>query len=205
MKISIVRSALPILAALALGACSSDAGDEEATETPVVTNEVPPAMGGAPALTPEQQQQQMAMFAELQAIDQQLAVVRDRALQDASMKAQEEELISVIEAAMEEVKPGSIELRADFETMITEYNAAREAGDQETVTELQPQLQVMDTELRETQTTVMQQPDMLAKVEEFQESLYAYMREIDDRADSLFTRGEELNVELQAMMSGADN
>jgi glutamine synthetase type III len=202
VKIPSFRAALPVVAVCILGACSSETADADG-EAPAITSQVPPVVGGATPLTPAQQQQQMEMFTELQAIDQQLSVVRDRALQMPDMKALEEGLIAVIEEAMEEVKPGTIALRAEFDGLIGQYTAAQESGDQEALAELTPQLQTMDTELKTVQATVMERPEMREAVEAFQESLFEYMREIDASADSLFNRGEQLNVELEALMAGA--
>lgn len=202
MKTPSLRTSLPLLAVFLLGACSSDAADDAAADPPAITSDVPPVVGGASPLTPEQQQRQMELFTELQSIDQTLAAVRDRALGEPDMKALETELIGVIEGAMEEVKPGTVAMRAEFDGLINEYNAAQESGDQEVLAELQPKLQAMDMELRQIQSTVMERPEMLAQVEAFQEALFAYMRELDPAADSLFNRGEELNVELEALMSG---
>jgi len=148
---------------------------------------------------------QMELVTELQAIDQQLATVRDRAMGDPAIKAQEAELVAEIEAAMEEVQPGSIAMREEFDGLIGEYNAAQEAGDQAKLAEMGPQLQTMDMALRQAQSAVMERPEMLSKVEAFQESMFAHMREIDESADSLLTRGEFLNGELQTLMGGAGN
>ncbi len=202
---SATRSALPILAALALGACASETDDQTPADAAPALGGIPPVMGGAAPLTPEQQQRQMELVTELQAIDQQLATVRDRAMGDPAIKAQEAELVAEIEAAMEEVQPGSIAMREEFDGLIGEYNAAQEAGDQAKLAEMGPQLQTMDMALRQAQSAVMERPEMLSKVEAFQESMFAHMREIDESADSLLTRGEFLNGELQTLMGGAGN
>ncbi|MFV1987070.1 MAG: hypothetical protein ACC682_07300 [Gemmatimonadota bacterium] len=205
MKTTFQRAALPILIAIVIGACASEADMQVEADAALATAGVPPIMGGAAPMTPEQQQRQMELFTELQAIDQQLQAVRDRAMSDPGIKALEADLVAEIEAAMEEVQPGSIAMREEFDGLVDEYTAAQEAGDQEKVAEMGPQLQTMDMALRQAQSTVMQRPEMVAKVEEFQESMFAHMRKIDVSADSLITRGEKLNGELQTLMSGAEN
>lgn len=200
MKISFVRSALPIVAVLTFGACAPDSGeasaDAAATETDVAAGQT---------VAPADQAEQMAMIAEIQAIEQQLGPLQNEALADADMVVKQEALAVKVEAAMEEAVPGSTEKRAEFDSLIGDYQAAQASGDQETVAELGPRLQALNMELVQAQQAAMQRDDIREAVESFQADLAVVMRGIDESAGDLLDRRDELYAELQSMMEAAGN
>lgn len=201
MKIPFVRSALPIVAVLVFGACASDS--EEAADA--AGSDVPTAdAAGAPS-APVDQAQQMAMIAEIQAIEQQLQPLQEQALADADMVVKQEALAAVVEAAMEEAVPGSAARREEFDALIGDYQAAQTSGDQETVAALGPRLQALDQQLGQAQQAAMEQDEIREAIESFQADLATAMRGIDESAGQLLDRRDELYAELQAMMgSGGD-
>ena len=200
MKISFVRSALPIVAALTFGACAPDT-DDAAAEAAGADADVTAGQSAGPV----DQAQQMAMIAEIQAIEQQLGPLQDEALADAGMITQREALEAKVEAAMEEAVPGSGAKRAEFDSLIGDYQTAQTSGDQETIAELEPRLQTLDQELRQAQQAAMQRDDIREAIEAFQADLTRVMRGLDESAGELLDRRDELYGELQSMMEPAGN
>jgi len=182
-----------LISCLAVPGCGGDgAGGEAASDSA-------DAVGAATAdnadLSPDQQKQ-MAMIAELQAIDQQLAPMRDQVFQDPAFQVRQQALLERIETAMESAFPGSLAKRNRFDSLAAEFQAAQGAADTARVQTLSAELQTLEGELREAQTQAMETPDIKQALEKFREDLFEKVRLVDPSADSLIKRGEELNAQL---------
>ncbi len=183
--------ALAVVAALILPACAS--------ETPDATGDTPASE--ADAALPSQQDQ-MAMLTELQSIDQALTPIRERAMEDPAMQAREQEIVARVEASMEAASPGIGERRTRFDSLLNEFGAAQQAGDQATAQSLATELQSLETLLQQAQASALQEEEIAAMLAAFREELFAKMRAIDPAADSLIDRGDALSEKLQAAAGG---
>jgi chromosome segregation ATPase len=208
------RIGLAFLAAIApliFAACSSDdpgddgASDAASAESGQTDASGTPATGGAPA----DMQAQVAVMTELQSINQQLVTIRDQAFERPELQAQEKALREQVQAAMVSINPDVLQLEARFEEAQAEFAAAQQAGDQEKGQTLMAELQTLQGTLQQLQGQALEQEDVAASVETFREGLFAEMRVVDARSDSLMSRAEELNEQLQAAvpanMGGAED
>jgi chromosome segregation ATPase len=186
-----------------LVACQSDGADEAES---AATDDPHEGVPGAPAdLDTEAMQRQMALMTELQALDQVLAPVREQAMQDPDIQARERDLIQQVDAAMESITPGILEVRARFDSLRAEYGVAQQAGDQERVQTLGGELQILQGSIQETQGQALEQEGVASAIEELREDLFTRMRAIDGGADSLLNRAEALMEELQVMAEEAES
>jgi len=193
--------AIPFLfSCLALTGCAGDDADGDSADAS--DGAAPAADLGAADLTADQQEQ-MAMIAELQTIDQRLGPMRDQVFQDPAFQVRQQALVARIEEEVEKMSPGSREKRARFDSLVTEYGVAEGAGDDERVQSLGGVLQALESELRQAQTEAMESPALKEALDSFREDLFDKVRLLDPAADSLIKRGEELNAKLTATTGGA--
>ncbi len=180
---------------LTLTACESDAAadtePEAAAGTPAV--ETPAADAAAT------QARQLELITELQGLDQELSPMRERALEDPDIKAQEQVLTARVDAAMEGISPGVLEARDGFDAMMAEYNEARQAGEQERVQTLGTELQGLQIRVQQTQSAAVAQEGTAEAIESFRESLFDWMRAEDPQAGPLLDQAEEIAAELEGM------
>ncbi len=195
--------ALPAITWLALAACQSDGADE--AETTASDNPHEGVPGAPVGLDAEAMQRQMALMTELQGLDQVLAPVREQAMQDPEIQAREQDLMQQVDATMESITPGILEIRARFDSLRAEYGAAQQTGDQERVQALGGELQTLQGSIQETQSQALEQEDVASAIEALREDLFARMRAIDGGADSLLNRAEAVMEELQAMADQAES
>jgi chromosome segregation ATPase len=188
---------------LTLSACqSSEAGDADSGAA--VQGAEASAVAGAHADSdPEAMQQQLAMVTELQSIDQVLSPLRTQALEDPEIQAEQARVVQQVEAAMESISPGIIEAQTRFETLRAEYGAAQQAGDQERLQSLAPELQTLQMSLQQTQSQAIEQEAVASALTAFRESMFDRMRALDPSADSLLTRAQDLSDALEAMAAEA--
>jgi chromosome segregation ATPase len=188
---------------LASSACqSSDSADLDAAA--VAQDGEASAVAGVHAdRDPEAMQQQLSMVTELQSIDQVLSPLRTQALEDPEIQAEQARVVKQVEEAMESISPGILEKQTRFETLRAEYGAAQQAGDQERVQSLTPELQTLQMSLQQTQTQAIEQEDVASALTAFRENMFDRMRALDPAADSLLTRAQDLSDALEAMAAEA--
>lgn len=154
-----------------------------------------------PAVPAEAQQQEVQTWlAELQQIQARLGEIQTEALEDAELRAQQEELGTELQAAIEEENP---ELAADaerIEALEQEAVQAQQSGDQEQLQQLAAEAQQIQTRFAMAQAQVLERPEVASKVEAFEADLEAKMVEIDPEADALIERYEELGEKVQEVM-----
>lgn len=185
-------ASLPLFALLLFGAACGSPSEETADPT------ADPAAAEAPA--GEGEVDQMALMMELQAIDQALGPIRERAMQDPELQRQQQELIARVEAEMERIHPGTAADRGRFDSLRSEFGAAQQAGEQQRVQTLGTELRELQTSLQETQAEAIEQTEIAEAIEAFRENLREKMREVDPQADSLLQRADVLGERLQAAM-----
>ncbi len=147
---------------------------------------------------PAAMQNEMALFGELQSIDQALAPIREQAMSDPKLKAREQALVAQVQAAIEAAEPGLVGAEARFDSLRTEYEAAGQAGDSTRVQAIGVQLQSLQSSLKQVQGQVLEQEEIAEAVEGFRQDLFAHMRTLDPRADSLLDLAEDITQRLEA-------
>jgi hypothetical protein len=191
---------LPAVVWLTSSACqTSDEGDADAGAT-AQAEEPTPGAGAPTGMNPEATQRQIAMMTELQAIDMVLSPIREQAIQDPEMQAQQTQVVEQVDAAMESISPGILEKRTRFDELRADYAAAQQAGDQERLQSLAGELQPPQAALQQTQSQAMQREDVASSLTRFREGMFDKIRALDPSADSLLNRAQALSEELEAMM-----
>lgn len=174
---------------LALAACESAEDAAEVADTPAETAPDPAAV-----------QEQMALMGELQSIDQALIPIRQQAMADPELQAQEQALVARIETAMEEDHPELAGAEARFDSLRTAYETAQQEGDSAAVREVTGELQGLQSAMQQAQTEVLEREEISEAVEEFRENLFARMRDMDPKADSLLDLAEDIREKLEESM-----
>lgn len=179
------RGALALLVAvlLPLGACA-EGGDAEA---------------GAATIPEDADPQQL--LAEFQRIQAQLGEIQEQALQDPELEADRQALERRLDAEMEALDPEAPAKQARQEVLAAEFQAAQEAGEEETARELVMENQQLQEDLQQTRDAALQTQEMTAAIESFQEDMLAAMNEVDARTDSLLARAEAIIAFLQQQIA----
>ncbi len=159
--------------------------------------EEPPAGAEAEQVNPmggeEMDPEMMARMMEAQEIQQQLAPVRDQAMQDPELSAQLTDLQERIETAMREE---GVELFEQMEGFEAEYLAAQEAEDQERLQAIGMEAQGVQMQLQALQESVLSRPDIQEDIEAFEANQRALMLEIDPESGELMDELDEILAEL---------
>jgi len=184
---------VPIFALLAVAACASEGADEAEPDAA--------ASDSAAPADPAVAQERMALIGELQSIDRTLQPIRNAALQDPELQAQQGRLVEQVQAAMAEIDPGVEADMARFDSLRAEFGAAQQAGEQERVEALATELRMLQASLQQTQGEALEQEEVAAALETFRSDLEDRMRAADPRADSLIERAEQLRQQLEAMQT----
>ncbi len=157
----------------------------------------------APQAAQQPTQEVQAWFMELQQISGKLGEIQVRALQDPELQAAHNMLGTEVKAAMDKVDPGLAASVERVGALEQEAVKAQEAGDQAKLAQLAQEAQQIQTRFVNAQSTVLQQPELAAKVQAFQTRLEQRMIEIDPEARTLINRLRELETKLQAAMQPA--
>ncbi|TVP77214.1 MAG: hypothetical protein EA352_04125 [Gemmatimonadales bacterium] len=193
MTSRMTRSALTLMAVLAVAACGADDG---------MDGDMPPAdpaveQGADPAQQqgqPQMDEEMMALMTEAQELQQRIAPVQDEAMQDEELAARLTEIQQKVESAMDEEAP---ELMARMDELESEFMTAQEAGDQERQEELGMEFQQLQMELQTTQQSVLEREDIQADIQTFEDMQRERMIEIDPEAGEILDRIEEIYEQLQ--------
>jgi hypothetical protein len=141
------------------------------------------------------------LMAELQGIQQELSAIQQRAMQDPGLQAERDSLQRRLETKMAELDPEAAAKQERQVEIATEFEAAREAGEEEAVQELAMENREIQASLQETRQTALETEEMSAAVASFQEEMLADMNEVDPRTDSLVARAEAIVAHLQERMA----
>lgn len=190
-----IGKTLAVLVPLVLLGTSACGGDTDTESAPADTD---PA---AEAEAPQQQQQQqqmdpeaMALMGEAQELQQQLAPIQEEAMQDEALAAQLQELQERVQAAMRDENPELLERMDELEA---DFMAAQESGDQERVQEVGMEAQTVQGELQALQSAVLEDPELSASVQAFEDAQRERMIEIDPEAGELIDRLDEIFEQLE--------
>ncbi len=141
------------------------------------------------------------LMTELQGIQQELSAIQERAMQDPELQAERDSLETRIDEEMAELDPEAEAKRERQEEIATEFESAREAGEDSAAQELAMENREIQASLQETRQAALETEEMSTAIESFQEDMLGAMNEIDPRTDSLVARAEAIVAFLQERMA----
>ena len=190
------RSATLVALALAcIGTAACESGEDAADAADAADAPAEQAAPDQAAI-----QEQMALMGELQSIDQALTPIRQEAMADPELQAQEQALVARIEAAIEEAHPELEGAEERFDSLRIAYESAEQEGDSAAVQSAAGELQGLQRAMQQAQSEALEREEITEAVEDFRESLFAHMREMDPKADSLLDLAEDIRERLQKAM-----
>ena len=143
------------------------------------------------------------LIRELQQVDNQLQPFRQQALQDATLKAEQEQLQAAVQKALVAANP-NIQAQLDRADKIkAEITAAQAANEAEKVAALNKEAETIQQEISKAQAAVLDQPEISAQVTAFSEKLNKKMIEINADAKALIDRRSELELQIKKARAGA--
>jgi hypothetical protein len=192
--------------ALCLAACGG-AGDGDATgdvngglsgdDQGALTGSAPapsgPAMPGGAEMAELQQLQ-----AEFNSVQARLNGLQQQVMQDPTIAANFAALQRSIDEAVDKLDPSAPASRKRMEAIEAEFAAAEAAGDQAKIQALIQEGTNLQTKLQGSQSQVMQDGVMFAKMQAFQEEVVAAMTKTDPETPTLIARATEIAKKFQA-------
>jgi len=139
---------------------------------------------------------------ELQQVGQQVAQLRQKALQDSTIQQEQLALQQVIEKKMNTIDGKTSDRTQRMGEIRTALQKARQAQDTTKLRSLITEAQQIQAQLRQTQMKAMQDEEIATQLDTFRSDLIGQMKEIDPRADSLMSRMQELQKEIQQQAAG---
>jgi hypothetical protein len=143
------------------------------------------------------------LITEMQQIQTQLGSMQERAMQDPALRAAGDSLGLTIRQAMEEVEPETPTLIARLNDLGPEVEAAQAAQDQDRYRVLITEATEINQILEIAQENAIERPDILARVDAYEEKVQSRMKADNPTAAELLERLEELNGQLAAMLQQA--
>lgn len=151
--------------------------------------------------TPEVQE----WIAEMQELQTELRPLQEQAMQDAALQREREQLTATVREAMVAADPANGERLDRLEQLMTEAQAAQAAGDTAKIAELTSEAQQIGPQVQAAQAEAMETPEVEARVQAFENNLFAKMAEMDPSKQARIDRLSELSQRVrQAMGRGGD-
>lgn len=185
LAVALAFLAVPVLAACGGEEEGGDAGEAATSET-----------------TPGSQVQGSAAMQEYRQLAQELDSIRQQAMENEDLQAEETQLREAIQAKMEE-DPQTQALVARFDSTRQAFQEAQSSGDSAAMQELMPQLQQMQMQLQQAQGQVTEDPEIAEQIEAFREDLQAEMESIEPEAPEMMERADSLVEKIRQDMSSA--
>lgn len=182
--------ALAFLAVPVLAACGGEGEGDDAQET------------AGSETTPGSQVQGSAAMQEYRQLAQELDSIRQQAMEDPDLQAEETRLREAIQAKMEE-DPQTQALVERFDSTRQAFQEAQTSGDSAAMQELMPRLQQMQMQLQQAQGQVTEDPEIAGQIEDFRENLQAEMESIEPEAPEMMERADSLVEQIRQDMSSA--
>ncbi len=152
------------------------------------------------AAVADQPEQIQEWFAEFQKIGAQLNEIQAKALQDAELNSAQSELGTTIQNAMEAADPELAGVMDRLKELDQAAQAAQAQSDTVALQKLAAEAQQIEGRFREAQAAALEQPEIAAKVESFQESLEAKMLAVNSETPALMQRYQELGSRIQSVL-----
>lgn len=141
---------------------------------------------------PAAQQEQAPAQTEAEQIQSRLQQIQTRALQDPALVAAQDSLGSEITATMERVDPTFRAQAQRAEALKAEVEAARAAKDNAKLNQLATEATQLQQGFAAARERAMQDPQLSARVQAFQQRIVAKMVELDPETQNLLTRLQSL-------------
>jgi cell fate (sporulation/competence/biofilm development) regulator YlbF (YheA/YmcA/DUF963 family) len=166
---------------------------------------VPLALVAGPAAVAAQTQDEIeGWLDEIRQIQERLAPLEARALQDPELRAAQVEIAGVVRQAMLDADPELDRRLARLESIQAEGEAAVQAQDQARVAALVDEATTIQQHFAQLQHETLQRPAIAAQVDAFRDRLRARMSQLDAEAPRLLRRFEELEQRLIAAARAAE-
>jgi predicted nucleic acid-binding Zn-ribbon protein len=154
----------------------------------------------APAAPQEPPQEVQAWLVEMQQLHGRLEGIQEKAMADPTLSEEQQALGTSIREAMMQVDPALEQSMTRMQALEAEAAAAQQQGDQAKLQQIGMEAQQIQQRFVSAQQQALQQPELSAKVEAFQDRLEQKMREVDPEAEKLIARFQELEEKLAAAM-----
>lgn len=185
MTSKLLSAAFAVLVAAAPGALQAQATADTTPQAAAVADQ------------PEQIQE---WFAEFQKIGAQLNEIQAKALEDPALNSAQSDLGTTIQNAMEAADPELAGVMDRLKELDQAAQAAQAQSDTVALQTLAAQAQQIEGRFREAQAAALEQPEIAAKVESFQESLEAKMLALNAETPALMQRYQELGSRIQSVL-----
>jgi len=163
-----------------------------------------PAMAITQEAAAADQQEVEGWLREMEQVHNQLESLQMQALQDPQLSRAQEQLGEDIRVAMERLDPAIQQRMARVEALEVEAVAAQQGNDVQKLQQLMQEAQQIQQHFMIVQQQVLEEPQIMAKVTDFQGQLERRMVEMNPQAQALISRFRELEGKLSAaMQSGA--
>jgi len=137
---------------------------------------------------------------EIQQLHGQLEEIQKKALADPALSQAQQDLGTKIREAMEAIDPQLEQSMTRIQALETEAMAAQQQGNQARLQEIGAEAQQIQQKFIATQQLALQQPELAARLEGFQDQLEKKMLEVDPAAERLMARFQELEQKLAAVV-----
>ncbi len=170
--------------------------------TVTVAQQGPPApTGGVGPTSAPMPTEAQVLISEMEQIQMRIAAIERQALADPALQTMQVAINSQIEATMAAINPDAPRLIERLDSLLTVARSRTVSGDA-AVDALVNEVQGIEAQLRATQRSAIEQPEIAERIAEFDEQFRAKMAEIDPNVIPLLDEMQELEDQLTAMMGG---
>lgn len=143
--------------------------------------------------TPEVQE----WIAEMQQLETELRPLHEQAMQDAALQQEREEVSAVVREAMIAADPANGDRLDRLDELMVEAQAAQAAGDTAKIAALTSEAQQLGPQVQAAHVDALETPEVDARVQAFEDKLFAKMVEMDPSAQARIDRLTELNERVR--------
>lgn len=191
---------LSIRRASALAVCIMLAPVAAAAQVRPMATEVPATRSMAPR--PGASESVINWYGELQSLSAHLQRVHDQALRDAALRRTRDQLMVLVQTAMDAADPELPRLAQRVGQLQGEMESARQGGDLPRFQALEQERARIQARFMRVRASVLRQPEIARQTREYEDTLRARMIQIDPLTENLLTRSRELQRLLQESLSG---
>lgn len=160
------------------------------------------AQGQSPQQLPPEVQQLYQEYAQL---NQQLQQLQQQAMQDEKIASKGEALDKKIREAMIANNPDIKATLDKRDEIMEKYQTAQQAGDQNTLMQLQQSFQGISQTIKSEQQKVLQQPELQSDMQEFQTMVRNKMEEINPNTSQIISRLQDIQTKIMTMQQQGSN
>ncbi|HEU4559102.1 MAG TPA: hypothetical protein VFS20_14675 [Longimicrobium sp.] len=135
-------------------------------------------------------------------LQQRIAALQQQAMQDPALKAAEDNVGTVLQAAMERLDPAAHQKSARAEAMKAEIVAARAANDVARLNQLARESDELTAYFNALRPRAMAQPEVQAARQAYIEKMFERMKQIDPNVQQYVDRLAELRQSTRAQTGG---